>query len=158
MGGRLEPVTPGLTQRRRFKPEEGKQLTVKFDGEIALAEIQRVLNDDACVVKMLRMPTARNSQFKKDDIICVRRALDETLQTEYWRFIDDREMRQLMDVARFEREEDERLDREERERVAKVQAQHAAAFTATPVEPPKPKRAVLGPRRNKVSKVPGASA
>lgn len=64
---------------------------------------------------------ARGHQYKKEDIVPVRRGIDKFLGTERWEIVSERELNLAAVTARFEREEIERVRREEAERKAREQ-------------------------------------
>ena len=123
----LEPVSPYSTQKRRYKPQVGHQITLDLPGERVRAEIKGVVNDDAVVCVVISTPIAKTPHgVVKDDTVCARRA-ENSIGMECWSMITEREMQQREQVARFEEDEREKAAKAEKARVAKIHADDLAA-------------------------------
>ena len=126
----LEPVSPYGTQRRKYKPLVGHQITLDLPGERVRAEITGVANDDAVVCKVLSTPIAKTPHgVVKDDMVCARRS-ENSIGMECWSMITEREMQQRDQIARFEEEERAKVADAEKARVAQIHADDLAAQAA----------------------------
>lgn len=140
----LEPVTPIGTQRRRYKPQVGHQITLDLPGERVRAQIEGVVNDDAVVCKVISTPIAKTPHgVMKDDTVCARRDVN-SIGIECWAMITEREMQQREQVARFEEAEREKAAKAEKARIAKIHNDDIAA--QAPAAAPKKKVTARGRR------------
>jgi hypothetical protein len=100
----LRDLTPHLA-RRGFRPEVGGRITVTLPGESVSAVVIKTISVDALIVQLGLTYFGKNHQYRKDDIVPVRRGVDSMLQTEFWEVVSTRAAALASAVAEFERSE-----------------------------------------------------
>lgn len=126
----LQNLVPHQAQRGKFQPQPGMRITIQLPGEILLAEVERVHADgDKVVARLTDTPMMRSHQYKKDQIVCARRLVDNALQVEQWEVISEQELDIQAAAVRL-------FEEQERARIAANKA--AAGAAPAPDAPPEP--------------------
>jgi len=83
----LRDLTPHLTQRGRFRPEPGARIAIMLPGEQVSAIVVKVVTPDTLVVQLGPVFFQKHHQYRKDDIVPVRRGFDKMLGVERWEIV-----------------------------------------------------------------------
>ena len=83
----LQNLTPHLTQRGRFRPEPGARIAIMLPGEQVSAIVIKVVSQDTLIVQLGSVFFQKHHQYRKDDIVPVRRGFDKMLGVELWEIV-----------------------------------------------------------------------
>lgn len=74
-----------------YEPKAGQTITIELPDERTRAVIERVISDEAVIVKLLTFTTSKSHNYRKGDMVpCRFQALD--MGVPGWRAISDREL------------------------------------------------------------------
>jgi hypothetical protein len=117
----LQNLVPPNFQVGRFAPTEGGRLTIVLPGETVNAAVLKVISHNAAIVVLDSAPamTGKGHDYRKNDLVPVRRGRAEALGVENWVAVSERELDLDAKIQRFEAKE--------RERVVQIAAEKEAA-------------------------------
>lgn len=136
--------------RRDYRPEVGHHLTVRLPGEDCQSIIVRVLTEDSVLAELQGVMMQKAHSYQKGDVVGCRREVAPMIGNEIWVVQSQRSMDAAAEAEYFARAELRRIE-EEKEAALRYAAEAKLPPRAPPPVEPAAKRAVLGPRRSKVS-------
>lgn len=144
----LPPVIPHFG-RKDYRPQVGDRLNVFLPGESTTGIIDDVMSDNAVTVILDGVMMGKVHPYKKGDRVGVRREIAPVIGNEIWVVQSQRVLDAAAEAEYFARAERRRIE-EEKEAASRSAVEAKLPPRAPPPVEPAAKRAVLGPRRNRV--------